>query len=71
MFVCIVVCYLSAPDSCSILSGDDRVDQVRFVLKQKLNKDTVEANIVHGCEDETNSIVFNILPAFPNVVSCH
>ncbi|EXB65576.1 hypothetical protein L484_025842 [Morus notabilis] len=47
--------------------GDDRVDQVRFVLKQKLNKDTVEANIVYGCEDETNSIVFNILPAFPNV----
>ncbi|GMN38665.1 hypothetical protein TIFTF001_007901 [Ficus carica] len=46
---------------------DNRVDRVRVVLEQKLNKETVEANIVYGCEDETRSAVNSILPAFPTV----
>lgn len=64
-----LICYVSSPDGSFLLPADNRVDQVRVVLEQKLNKDTVEANIVYGCEDETRSTVYSILPAFPTVVS--
>ena len=63
-----LICYVSLADSI-LLPADNRVDQVRVVLEQKLNKDTVQANIVYGCEDETRSTVYSILPAFPTVVS--